>query len=306
MVTSNSQLSRYGAMSRVLPKLAISGRAFFVLNASNSQTWASELQNTLPVDQKGVVRLFTTIAQAVAQCTAGRGDVIYVLPNHSENISSATALNINVAGVSIVGLGSGNNRPTITVDTGTTSLITISADNVSIENVIIDGTGFDAIAKVVSITGAGASILGCKFILAGATNQATLGILTTAAAIDLTIKDCLFYGTSDAGTTSAIRLVGTTNTLIENNIFIGAYSSGVGAIENITTDCVNLVVKGNLIQNLTASNTKAMTFTSGTTGMISNNRMQILSGTAPITGAAISWVGGNYYAAAVATAGTLI
>lgn len=47
-------------------------------------------------------------------------------------------------------------------------------------------------------------------------------------------------------------------------------------------------------------------FAAGSTGMISDNRMQILSGTAPITAAGMSWVGGNYYAAALATAGTLI
>ncbi len=291
-------------MSRVLPNLAISGRAFFVLN--QSQTWSGGLQNALPVDGSGTVRLFSTIALANAQCTAGRGDVIYVLPNHTEAISSTTALNLSVAGVSVIGLGNGNNRPTLTVDTATTSLITFSAANVLFQNIIIDGTGFDAVAKVISITAAGVTIQGCKIILAGATNQATLGILTTAAANDLTIKDNLFYGTSDAGTTSAVRLVGGTNILIENNTFIGGYSSGVGAIENITTDCVNLVVKGNAINNLTASNTKAMTFTASSTGQILNNRMQILSGSAPITGAAMSWVGGNYYGATIAQLGVLI
>ena len=44
----------------------------------------------------------------------------------------------------------------------------------------------------------------------------------------------------------------------------------------------------------------------GSTGQISGNQMQILSGTAPITGDAMAWVGNNYYAAAIATAGTLI
>jgi hypothetical protein len=34
--------------------------------------------------------------------------------------------------------------------------------------------------------------------------------------------------------------------------------------------------------------------------------MQVLTGTAPIVGAAMSWVGRNYYAATIATAGTLI
>jgi len=299
-----NQLSRYGAISKTLPGLAPSAKVFFVLNTSNS--WFADFSNEFPVDSFGVVRVFSTIKTALASCVANRGDVVLVMPGHSESITNTTDLNVNIAGVRVIGVGNGNNRPVITVNTATTALITMSAANTSLENLIIDGTGFDAIAKVISVTAAGVSILGNKFILAGASAQATLGILTTAAANDLTIKDNLFYGTSDAGTTAAIELVGGSNILIENNNLIGAYSSGVGGITNITTDCVDLIVKGNTINNLTASNTKAMAFTSGSTGIIANNRMQILSGTAPITGAAMSWVGGNYYAATIATAGTLI
>lgn len=299
-----NQLSRYGAVSATLPQLAVSAKSVFVMDGS--QSWYGDLQFEFPVDSEGSARIFNTIAAAVASCVSGRGDVVYVMPNHTEAIGSSTALNVNVAGVRVVGLGTGNNRPTLTIGTATTALITLSAANTSLENLIIDGTGFDAVAKMISVTAAGVLIQGNKFITGGATNQATLGILTTAAANDLHVLDNEFYATSDAGTTSVIRLVGGTNIHIERNYFIGGYSSGVGAIENITTDCVNLVVKDNVINNLTASCTKAMTFTSASTGQISRNLMQILSGTAPITGAAMSWVGGNYYAAAIATAGTLI
>jgi hypothetical protein len=41
--------------------------------------------------------------------------------------------------------------------------------------------------------------------------------------------------------------------------------------------------------------------------MITNNRMSVLTGTAPIVAAAINGVGGNYYKAAVGVAaGTLL
>lgn len=299
-----NQLSRYGAVSAMLPFLAPSSKALFVL--SGTPTWFGDLGFEFPVDSEGGTRVFQTVSAAVAACTAGRGDIIYVMPNHTETIPDAITLNINVAGIRVIGLGTGNNRPTFTLNTATTAVITLSAANTSFENCIIDGTGFDAIAKMISVTAAGVLFQGNKFITGGATNQTTLGFLTTAAATDLKILDNEFFATSDAGTTSVVRLVGGSNIQIRRNSFIGGYSAGVGAIENITTDCVNLLVEGNFINNLTASSTKAMTFTSGTTGQISNNRMQILSGTAPITGAAMSWVGGNYYAATIATAGTLI
>ncbi len=298
-----NQLTRYSTIAKAL-NVAPTSKVFFVLNGS--QSWFGNFENEFSPDYDGVPRVYSSVKTALANCVASRGDVILIMPNHTEDITSATDLNINVAGVRVVGLGSGNNRPTFTLKTATSAILTFSAANTSLENCIVDGTGIDAIASMFSVTAAGVSVLGNKFVTASATAQATLGFLTTAAANDLKILDNEFYGTSDAGTTSVVRLVGGTNIHIERNSFIGGYSSGVGAIENITTDCVNLVVKDNLINNLTALSTKAMTFTAGSTGQISGNKMQILSGTAPITGAAMSWVGGNYYAAAVATAGTLI
>jgi hypothetical protein len=115
-----------------------------------------------------------------------------------------------------------------------------------------------------------------------------------------------FHGTNNAGNTSAITIVGGTDIQIVQNTFFGAYTSGIGAINQITTTTVNCRVYDNTIQNYTASNTKAMVFTSASTGQIGSNKMQILSGTAPITGAAMSWTGGNSYAATIATAGTAI
>src|SRR5262245_55708966 len=51
-----------------------------------------------------------------------------------------------------------------------------------------------------------------------------------------------------------------------------------GVIKNATTDSTNLVIADNLIQDLTASNTKSIVLTATSTGQISGNRMQILSG----------------------------
>jgi hypothetical protein len=92
------------------------GAVFWVSNAS-----------TLLVGQKGgsdgnrgtYDAPFSTLAGALTACTAGRGDIIFVKPGHAETISSASILSLNVAGVAIVGLGSGSNRPTLTFTTAT-------------------------------------------------------------------------------------------------------------------------------------------------------------------------------------------
>jgi len=303
---NGNQLERYGAISKVLPLMAPNAKVFFV-GATTLPSYQDYLGDFGP-DKQGGSRTFATVAAALADANVvdARGDVILVLPGHTESISSAGALTVSKSGVSIIGLGNGDARPTFTFDTATTATAVVSAANVLFQNVIVNFTGIDAVAAPITVSAAGVTFDGCKFINATASAQSTLGIITTAAGSKLTVKNSMFVGTSDAGTTSVIRIVGGADHVIENNIFHGAYGSGVGAVENTTTAATNLSIRGNTINNLTASSTKAITAVSGTTGMISNNRMQILSGTAPITAAAMSWAGGNYYAATIATAGTLI
>src|SRR3990167_1161895 len=80
---------------------------------------------------------FSTLDYAVGQCAANRGDIIMVRPNHATTVSSATGLALDVAGIAIIGLGVGANRPTITLDTATTATIAVSAANISMQNVVV-------------------------------------------------------------------------------------------------------------------------------------------------------------------------
>jgi len=303
---NGNQLSRYGALSKVLPLMAPNAKVFFV--GATTLPSAADFREDFPVDLDGGNRTFPTIVAAIADSNvvASRGDVILVLPGHTETTTGAAGIAISKAGVQIVGLGNGNLRPTISFTTATAASFDVSAASVTIKNIIFDLTGIDALSSPINVTGAACTFDGCFFINASASAQATLGIVTTAAGTRLSILNSKFAGTSDAGTTSVVRIVGGSDHVIQGNTFYGAYGSGVGAIENTTTACTNVTIKDNIINNLTASSTKAMAFQAGSTGNIVNNRMQILSGTAPITGAAMSWVGANYYAATIATAGTLI
>jgi hypothetical protein len=100
--------------------------------------------------------------------------------------------------------------------------------------------------------------------------------------------------------------VGGDNIHIENNTIMGRYTTSVGCIRSQTTANTMLVIRNNVLANLTASSTKVIVLLTGSTGFISGNHMQILSGTAPITGDAACWCGGNYYAATIATGSTLV
>lgn len=79
---------------------------------------------------------FASLDYAIGKCTASEGDVIVLRPGHAE---TTTAIAADVAGIRIIGLGSGRNRPALTATTGASDLIDVSAANVAIRNVRLIG-----------------------------------------------------------------------------------------------------------------------------------------------------------------------
>lgn len=112
---------------------------------------------------------FSTIDYAVGQCTAGRGDVIMVMPGYTQTITTAAQLVLDVAGVSIIGLGVGSSRPTLTFGAAAAN-IPITAANVSVKN-ILHVANFAAVVSAYTATG-------------------------TSTPTDFCIEDCAFRDTS--------------------------------------------------------------------------------------------------------------
>lgn len=109
---------------------------------------------------------FSTIDYAVGRCTANRGDIIFVMPGHAETIDSATDLVLDVAGISIVGLGTGSKRPTLTFAVAVTANIPITAANMTVKN-ILHVANFADITSAYTATGTNTPtdfcIDGCEF-----------------------------------------------------------------------------------------------------------------------------------------------
>lgn len=76
---------------------------------------------------------FATIDFAIGQCTANNGDVIYVMPGHVEDLAASETIDADVAGISIIGLGNGPDRPRIDYN-ATSAEFDIGASGVLIEN----------------------------------------------------------------------------------------------------------------------------------------------------------------------------
>ena len=110
MASIENQLSRYGAISKVLPLMAPNAKVFFV-GASTLPSFA-DFSAAYPVDKEGGVRIFPTLVAALADSNvvAARGDAILCLPGHTETISSAAQISITKSGISVIGLGVGGAR----------------------------------------------------------------------------------------------------------------------------------------------------------------------------------------------------
>src|SRR5688572_21464297 len=78
---------------------------------------------------------YTTVDAAVSACTANNNDLVLVLPGHAETIIAASGIDLDIAGVTVMGLGQGTNRPTVTFGTATTASIDFSAANCTLKNI---------------------------------------------------------------------------------------------------------------------------------------------------------------------------
>ena len=266
-----------------------SGYVFFVNSASATGSNAAGYGLTPDAP-------FLTIDYAIGQCTASRGDLIVVSAGHTETVTAAAGVALDVAGVTILGLGQGRQRPRINFTTATAASLDVTAAKCRIENVYMT-CGIDAQTAMINVQAADFSLAFSEIEFATSSAQATLVVLTNASADRMIIDGCHIHGTTDAGTATAIRIVGGTDARITDNVIVGAFTTSLGGIDQNTTTAVNTVVHRNIISNQTASSTKAMVFSSSSTPLIVNNRLTILSGTAPITAAA-GFVGGNTYVAA--------
>lgn len=235
--------------------------------------------------------------------TANNGDVVKVMPGHTESITSATAATWATAGVTVIGMGYGSLRPQITFSSIVGATINITAANISITNVAFN-VGIDNLTAMVNVSAADVGFYSCQFFTNTATLGAAIGILTAATATRFTVQNCAFMGPAvNTGTTTTAQIdheVGV-DYVIRDNLFTGKMTQ---AITNGTT-----VLRGLIFNNqfIVFTGTKAINMAAASTPAIGSNRINVPSGTTPIVAAAGFIIGGNTYAAAAGvTAGAAI
>lgn len=238
------------------------GTVFFVYSVTGNN-------NNLGTDP---TQPLATTAQAVSLCTASKGDVIILMPGHAETIAAAGGLTINKAGVTIVGLGNGSNRPLFTFS-ATASTIAISAANVTIRNIVITNS-ITAVVSMFNITGAFCVMDGVDYV-----DTASMAPLSFAAVtgVDNRWTNCTWVA-------SATQSASAQQWLIINgadrfkclNCFAslnGVAAGANGVIVGVTTASKDVDIAFNRFMSVGSTSAVGISLLAATTGLVRENHV---------------------------------
>jgi hypothetical protein len=175
---------------------------------------------------------------AIGKCTANNGDRIIVMPGHAETISAAAGIAVDIAGIDIICLGHGSDRPTFNF-TATASTITMTAANCRIFGGLFTG-GIDAVVTMLAISAADCALIDVE--TKDVTGQMVSCITTTAAADRLFVSGPVHRGAAAAGGANWMEIVGGDGIIVKDFWVDGNFS--VAVIQNVTTAATNISIYG--------------------------------------------------------------
>lgn len=218
----------------------------------------------------GTVELpFATIDYAVGRCAANNSDHIMVMPGHSETISGAGGITVDVAGVTIVGVGHGAARPTVSF-TDTASTFIISSASCTIYNMLFTGD-VDAIVTMFTISAADCTLKSIE--TRDVTGQMVDCITSDANADRLLIDGWIHRGAAGDGGDHALILNGADDQEVKNFQLYGNFDEG--AIEAESAATVRTRIHDGLIWTEGAEDL-AIVMLTGSTGVIGPNLQIVL------------------------------
>jgi hypothetical protein len=212
---------------------------------------------------------FASIDYAVGTCTANKGDIIMVKAGHTETVTAAAGLDLDVAGIAIIGLGTGSNRPTINFTTVVGADMDVDAANITVMNLLFTG-GIDALTGPIDVNAADFSMINCE--TRDVTGQATDFIVTDANASRFLISNWKHAGAAAAGADTAISIVGGDDWVIEDFWIYGNFA--VAAIENVTTAANRVRIGGGVKPSFIWTENSAdvaVTMVAASTGFVGPN-----------------------------------
>ncbi len=227
-------------------------------------------------DADSRIRYYSTIDAAINACTASAGDIIYVLPGHTEAITSGS-IACDVAGVSIIGLGSGSLKPTLTFG-ATDSKITVGAANCKFKNLRITAGVGDVVTAFLHATAAQNTIYeDIEFFASSTFNFINCYTLGAANISDGCRWERNYLRTADAGQLALVITAAAQNDLKFYNNYVVHAAAAAGLMTGAAANFLGIDVRGNFVQTgQTDGSVGVLVITTGTasSGSIVDNDMK--------------------------------
>lgn len=242
-----------GGVFTIEDQALTTGQRFFVDSATGSDAAGYGYNPDKPV---------ATLDYAVSLCTANKGDVIFVMPGHSESLAADSAVDLDVAGITVIGLGFGRQKPVFN-GTAIAGDFKLAAASIAIQNLRFTG-GIDAMTGILEVSGADCAILDCDY--RDVTGQATDVLITVDGADRLLIDGWKSFGAAAAGGNSAIALDGSDDFELRNFMLYGNFA--VGAVDLRTHASARVDIHTGKIWTANAADIAIVDTVTGSTGFI--------------------------------------
>jgi hypothetical protein len=197
-----------------------------------------------------------------------------VLQNHAETLAGADAVDSDVAGVTVIGLGMGDDRPTFTFDTTSDEFVVgRTGDNCTFYNLCFAPAVSEVVHAIDWEDGAdNVAFIKCEFLESATAAWEFDKVFHFAVeANDPQILYCKGTTADATGATDAIDAVGgvLTRPVFIGNVFYGEFANAPIYSDQVNT---NAIVRSNTCTNLTTGQL-AIEFSGATTGVAEYNKM---------------------------------
>jgi len=289
-----------GGMFSVVDKQHYTGTIFYV-DASNADASDSAGYGANPDIP------YATLDYAIGKTTASVGDVIFLMPGHTENIASATGALMDVAGVRVIGLGSGALVPTLSLITAAGATLSITAASCSVENIklVSNYTGGATAGITLAATAGGCVLDGIVFTETANTKEFLIGITIAADCDDVIIQNCQYNGIAGGTTSSIVSAAGGTDrSIIRDNYFHGDASAA--ALKFDAAASSDLQILRNIVINIdTAAGLGIACHNSGTGFMVGNQVANLKDTVVGLSGTGMAYCE-NYASNALGASGIIL
>ena len=244
---------------------------------------------------------FATLDYAIGQCTASNGDVIYVMPGHAENLTAADSIDVDVAGIKIIGLGWGALKPTFST-TAAAGSFKVDAANVLVRNLRLVANFATGTTAGMTLTANATNLIveDCDWRDTSAANEFLLHVTIPTGVGPATFRRCTFVTAAGSMTNSFLFAGTSTSFTIEDCYFF--VDSADSVIDHAAGASTNLRIHNNTIINIdTGAAGYCIEQKSDGTGVASRNLLAYNKVDAEVGVGAATWWFENYATNTVGT-----